>query len=344
MHLKQAVNNGNVPAIALDNAHAVAFHSGLGAPLATYSSAPNQKYLNEEYIASYADVVYTKPNIALVADGASPETMSRWVGQFFKDVPASSQSGQSLKTEASKYYGGEQRLSHASGNSMVIAFPGSDAAGSKPEIAVLATLLGGHSTIKWTPGFSLLSKAAATTPGLSVSAANLGYSDAGLLTIQLNGPAASIRKGAESVVSALKSVADGTVSKEDVTKAVANAKFEALEKGQLRDSSILLAGGGIVNDGKTVDIASVTKGFDAVSADKLKTVSSNSTEWRIEYVPVADTALRLPRLCSRARPPFLRLVTSLSFLMLRTLACGYRWICYSGQACTNSQGGLDGGG
>lgn len=281
--MRQAANNSNAPAIALDNAHAVAFHSGLGAPLASYSSAPNHKYLNEEYIASYADVVYTKPNIALVADGAAPETLSRWVGQFFKDVPATAQSGQSLKTDASKYYGGEQRLSHASGNSMVIAFPGSDIAGSKPELTVLATLLGGQSTIKWTPGFSLLSKAAAATPGLSVSAANLAYSDAGLLSIQLNGPAASIRKGAEAVVTALKSVADGSVSKDDVTKAIANAKFEALEKGQLRDPSILLAGGGIVNSGKATDIASVSQTFDAVNADKLKSVSLSWPFFRVRF-------------------------------------------------------------
>ncbi len=227
---------------------------------------------------------------------------------------------------------------------MVIAFPGSDVAGSKPEIAVLATLLGGHSTIKWTPGFSLLSKAAAGTPGLSVSAANLGYSDAGLLTIQLNGPAASIRKGAESVVAALKSVADGSVSKDDVTKAVANAKFEALEKGQLRDSSVLLAGSGVVNGGKAVDIASVTKAFDGVNAEKLKTVSLNAFDSNTRYVLMADTTTRLPRLCSRARPLFLPLVISLSSLTPRILAFAYKWICYSAQACTNSQGGLDDGG
>ncbi|EFZ02285.2 Peptidase M16, core [Metarhizium robertsii ARSEF 23] len=271
LHLKQAALNANVAALALDNAHAVAFHNGLGASVYPSSLSPVQKYLNEEYIASYADVVYSKPNIAIVADGASTGALTNWVGQFFKDVPVKSLNGQTLKTEASKYHGGEQRTSHPGGNAMVIAFPGSDASGSKPEIAVLAALLGGQPTIKWSPGFSLLSKATAGTSGLSVSASNLAYSDAGLLTVQLSGNAASVRKGAEETAKALKSIADGTVSKEDVTKAVANAKFDILEKAQLRSPSLLQAGSGLVNSGKASELAALAKGIDGVTADKLKT-------------------------------------------------------------------------
>lgn len=273
LHLKQAALGANVPALALDNAHAVAFHTGLGASVYPSPSTPYQKYLNEEYIASYADVVYAKPNIAVVADGAAPAALSNWVGQFFKDVPAASQSGQSLKVEASKYHGGEQRTNHAGGNSMVIAFPGSDMKGSKPEIAVLAALLGGKPTIKWAPGFSLVSKATTGSAGLSISSANLGYSDAGLLAVQLTGPAASVRKAAEDTAKALKSIADGAVSKDDVARAVANAKFDALDKAQLRGPSMVLAGSGLVSSGKAASLAALASGIDSVTADKLKTVS-----------------------------------------------------------------------
>ncbi|OAQ74317.1 cytochrome b-c1 complex subunit 2 [Pochonia chlamydosporia 170] len=288
LHIKQAALNANVSALALDNAHAVAFHNGLGASVYPSSSSPVQKYLNEEYIASYADVVYSKPNIAIVADGASTDTLTNWVGQFFKDVPAASQSGQSLKTEASKYYGGEQRTSHPGGNSMVIAFPGSDAAGSKPEIAVLAALLGGQPTIKWAPGFSLLSKATAGVSGLSVSASSLAYSDAGLLTVQLSGTAASVRKGAEETAKALKSIADGTVGKDDITKAVANAKFNILEKAQLRSPSLLQAGSGLVNSGKATDLAALAKGIDGVTADKLKTTAKALLDGKATVSTVGD--------------------------------------------------------
>lgn len=273
LSLKQAALNADTTALALNNAHAVAFHTGLGSSLWPESSTPFRKYLNEEYIASFADVVYSKPNIAIVADGAAPDAISKWTAQFFKDVPSTPRSGQALKTDASKYYGGEQRTNHAAGNSMVIAFPGSSYQEAKAEIAVLSALLGGQSSIKWSPGFSLISKATAGIPGLSASTSNLTYSDAGLLAVQLSGSAAAVRKGAEETVKALKSIAAGTVSKEDVTKAIANAKFEALNATDLRSSSILLAGSGLVNTGKAFEPASLAKSIDAVTADKLKTVS-----------------------------------------------------------------------
>ena len=272
LHLNTAVANSDARALALDGAHAVAFHNGLGAPLNLTSSAPYQRYLNEEYIASYADVAYAKSNIAVVADGASSNNLSKWVSQFFKDVPATPKSGQTLQNEATKYFGGEQRTSLANGNSMVIAFPGSSYSAAKPEIAVLAALLGGQPSIKWSTGFTLLSKVAANTSGVSVSASNLAYSDAGLLTVQLSGSAASVRKAAEETVKALKSVAEGSVAKEDISKAVAKAKFDALT-GQSRDSSITLAGSALVNTGKAFDTASLAKAVESVTADQLKTVS-----------------------------------------------------------------------
>ncbi|KAJ4169361.1 ubiquinol-cytochrome c reductase core subunit 1 [Fusarium falciforme] len=288
LHAKQAALNADAAAIALDNAHAIAFHTGLGSSLYPSSSTPYQKYLNEEYIASFADVVYSKPNIALVADGAAPDTLSKWVGQFFKDVPAAPRSGQTLKTEASKYFGGEQRTSSSAGNSVVIAFPGSGVDSAKPEIAVLASLLGGQSTIKWAPGFSLLSKATAGTPGLSVNTSNLTYSDAGLLAIQLTGAAASVRKGAEETVKVLQSIASGNVSQEDVKKAVANAKFAALDANQLRQTSIVQAGSGIVNSGKPYDSASLAKAIDGVSAEALKTTAKALLEGKATVSTVGD--------------------------------------------------------
>lgn len=273
LHAKQAALNADVDALALDGAHNVAFHKGLGSSLFPGASTPYQKYLNEEYIASFADVVYSKPNIALVADGAAPEALNKWVGQFFKDVPATPRSGQTLKTDASKYYGGEQRTSSSAGNSIVIAFPGAGRDSAKPEVAVLASLLGGQSTIKWAPGFSLLSKATAGTSGLTVSTSNLSYSDAGLLAIQLSGTAASVRKGAEETAKVLQNIANGNASQEDVKKAIANAKFIALNEGQLRSTSVALTGTGIVNSGKAFEAASLAEAIDGVTADKLKTVS-----------------------------------------------------------------------
>lgn len=208
---------------------------------------------------------------------------------------------------------------------MVIAFPGSDNAGSKPEIAVLASLLGGKSTIKWAPGFSLLSKATAGSPGLSVSATNLAYSDAGLLAVQLSGPAASVRKAAEETAKALKSIAAGTVSKDDLTKAIANAKFDALEKAQLRGPSMLLAGSGIVNSGKPSDLAALASSIDSVTADKLKTVRLlTSRSFATVELELTNPCCRLPRPLSTERRPFLLSVTCSCCHTPRRLVCGYK--------------------
>ncbi|KAG5769408.1 hypothetical protein H9Q72_003343 [Fusarium xylarioides] len=288
LHAKQDVLNADVAATALDNAHAIAFHTGLGSSLLPSSSTPYQKYLNEEYIASYADVAYAKPNIALIADGASPDSLSKWVGQFFKDVPSAPRCGQTLKTDATKYFGGEQRTSSSAGNSIVIAFPGSGYDSTKPEHAVLAALLGGQSTIKWAPGFSLLAKATAGTSGLTVNTSNLTYSDAGLLAVQLSGPAASVRKGAEETVKVLKSIADGQASQEDVKKAVAYAKFNLLNQNQLRQPSIALAGSGIVNSGKPYDSAAIAKAIDGVSAESIKTAAKTLLEGKATVSTVGD--------------------------------------------------------
>ncbi|KAF4123627.1 ubiquinol-cytochrome c reductase core subunit 2 [Geosmithia morbida] len=284
LRVKQGIFYSDAAAVALDNVHAVAFHGGLGNSVYPNPSSADKKYMNEEYIASFSDAVYTKPNIALIADGAVPEDLAKWVPQFFKDVQVESQSGQKFESQASKYHGGEQRLSHASGNSIVIAFPGSAYTGPKPEVSVLAQLLGGQSTIKWSPGYSLLGKATADIPGLSASASNLAYSDAGLLAIQLTGSAASVRKGAEAAVKALESVANGTVANEDVAKAVANAKFSAFDG----EPSLDLVGSGLISTGKAFESAALIKGIEAVNADKLKAVAKALLESKASVSTVGD--------------------------------------------------------
>lgn len=279
--------------------------------------------MNEEYIASYADAAYAKSNIALVADGASTDNLAKWVGQFFNDVPSTPRSGQTLKTEATKYFGGEQRTNSTAGNSIVIAFPGSGYDSAKPENAVLAALLGGQSTVKWAPGFSMLAKATAGTSGLTVNTTNQIYSDAGLLAVQLSGPAASVRKGAEEAVKVLKSIADGKASQEDIKKAVANAKFNLLSQNELRTPSVTFAGTGIVNIGKPYDSAALAQAIDGVNAESVKAVSLNlSTETAYE---TNNLSSRLPRLCLRVRPPSLLSVISLCCPTLRILVCECKW-------------------
>lgn len=190
---------------------------------------------------------------------------------FFKTVPASPTG--TLSATPTTYYGGESRIAHTGGNSLVIAFSGSSFGTYKPEVAVLAALLGGHPNVKWSPGFTLLSKAVSTNPGASASATNLAYSDAGLFTIQVSGAAGAVRATSQEAVKALKSIAEGSVSKEDLTKAVAKARFDALSSSESGIQTILSAGSGIVHTGKPFQIAETVKSIEGITADKLKTVS-----------------------------------------------------------------------
>lgn len=278
------------------------------------SSAKN--YLDEYSVAEFAEAAYTKPNIALVADGASQSALSQWADKFFADVPASSSGKLAVTSTPSSYYGGEQRIDFQGGNAVVLAFPGTNA--NSPEVAVLRALLGGQSSVKWSSGFSLVSKIAAAT-GVNASTANLKYSDAGLLAVQLSGSAASVRKASEETVKALRSIAAGEVSKEDLTKAIGKAKFDALDAGQ----SLLSVGSELVQGIKPVQAAELAKTYESVTLQKLQTVSdpeSNTvpTETRL------TATCRLPRPCSRARPPSPRSVTSTLCLSRRRLVSGYR--------------------
>lgn len=294
---KQAAAASNPAVQALDAAHAVAFHHGLGSPLNLTPSMPTQPYLNESSIADFAGAAYAKPNIAIVADGTSGAELSKWVEQFFKTSPVSSSGSLGLNTSSSQYYGGESRANHTAGNSVVIAFPGSSQVTPSPEIAVLAALLGGKSSIKWSPGFSLLSRTVGGLSGLSVSATNLSYSDAGLLTVQLTGPALAVRKAAEETVKALKAVSAGSVSKEDLAKAISKARFDALEASEGRNASLLLAGSSAVQTGKPVEIMDTIKPLESVTVDKLKTVSTSAR-------PICIRLCLLTRQCDRPRRIF----------------------------------------
>ena len=261
---------------AINSAHAVAFHRGLGNPLHPSSATPMTKYLDENYLAQYSKAAYAKSNFAVVANGADHQELSKWVSEFFNESDQSPpKDSPSPGAQPTKYYGGEERIAHDSGNSMVIAFPGSGSATGnfyKPEAQVLAELLGGQSNIKWAPGFSLLSRATETYPQAHIETVHHTYSDAGLLTISIHGNAQQLRGGSQEVVKTLKSVAAGEVSKDDIRKAVAAAKFKALESGQNVSTGIELTGAGLVQGGKPFQIDELGKSIDGVTEDQVKKV------------------------------------------------------------------------
>ena len=262
---------------AINSAHGVAFHRGLGNSLHPSSSTPMTKYLNANLLQQYSRIAYAKSNIAVVANGTNHQELSKWINEFFTELEQSpAPDFPSIGIEPTKYYGGEERISHKSGNAMVIAFPGSGSATGtsyKPVSQVLAALLGGQSNIKWTPGFSLLSKATASYPQAHITTAHHTYSDAGLLTITINGNARQIRQASKEAVQAIRDMAAGNVTREEVVKAVATAKFKALESGQNMNTGIELTGAGLVQGGKAFQIDELAKSIDTVAEDQVKEVS-----------------------------------------------------------------------
>lgn len=287
--------------------------------------------MNEHAVASFAEAAYSKANIAVVADGANQIGLTKWIEPFFKSVPESSAT--QLTSAASKYHGGEQRIAQQGPNALVLGFSGASLASDSPETDVLVALLGGESNIKWAPGFTLLSKAAASAPGAHVSATNYAYSDAGLLTIQINGSASAVRKAAEESVKALKSVAESPVSKEDLTKAIAKAKFDLLARSEVSGTGLVHAGANLIHGGKPLEVVATIKALESVTPEKLKAVRFFLSFLLLSpLLPLSpgwtriltSEITRLRSLSWRARLALRRLETCSCCPTLRSLASRYR--------------------
>ncbi|KAI9933352.1 hypothetical protein ASPWEDRAFT_185518 [Aspergillus wentii DTO 134E9] len=291
--IRQAALAANPENVALDAAHSLAFHRGLGDSVTPSSYVPVEKYLSAEALSEYAQEAYAKSNIALVGSGPNSADLSKWAGEFFKEVPSTGSSShyKVLPKSASKYFGGEQRISSKAGSSVVIAFPGSSSFGTsgyKPEASVLAALLGGESTIKWTPGFSLLSKGAQSFPQARASAQNQTYSDAGLFTIAVSGKAEHVAGLSQLAVDNLKKTAAGEIAGEEIKKAVALAKFRALESAQSLETGLEATGSALVNGGKPYQIGEIAQAIDNVTEQQVKDVAKSFLSSKASVASVGD--------------------------------------------------------
>ncbi|KIR59682.1 ubiquinol-cytochrome c reductase core subunit 2 [Cryptococcus bacillisporus CA1873] len=208
--------------IALDLAHSLAFRRGLG----------NSLYANKNYpvtiddVKSFGDAAFAKSNIAVVGTGISTEVLAKAVGNAFG---AGTSSASKLSTPQATYYGGETRVPldiHAPATAtptMVIAFGTSSPASA--DLKVLKHLLGGETSVKWTPGASPLAQAADKIPGASAKAFLLPYSDAALFGVVLSAPTSAQTKAlAQEVASIVKGA--GEFKEEEVKRAIAKATFE----------------------------------------------------------------------------------------------------------------------
>lgn len=320
--LRQQVLFSKPEILALESAHATAFHRGLGEASFAAASTPFEAYFTEDGLAEFAQSAYAKPNISLVSVGPNSSEVSKWVGQFFAGHPAGAAAGQSKvkDTVPSKFYGGEQRTASKAGNTIVISFPGSaqyGASGYKAEADVLAALLGGESTIKWSPGFSLLAKAAESETGVSVSTKNYAYSDAGLFAVTVSGKADSVATVAKRAAEAIKQVAAGEIPAEVVKKAIALAKFRALEASQVAETGVELTGAALINGGKPYQINELASSFEKVSPQQVQDVCPSVI---ILWLSFNTNLYSWPNPLSPEKPPSPSLETCTNFPSLRTSA------------------------
>ena len=293
IHNSQRKQLSSVSELALTSAHGLAFHRGLGEPVYPTSSTPLTKYLSAGVIGAYSTVAYTKPNVALVANGADHSELSKWAGEYLQDMRMHQEEDVPglIGTEQTTYYGGEERIAHASGNALVLAFPGSSSLTGgfyKPEIAVLAALLGGKSSIKWSSGFSLLGQVASKYPGLAIKTASSIYSDAGLLHTTITGSAPDVAEAAIDTVSAIKKIAAGKIDSEAIKKARALAQFKELEHGQETMAGLELTGAGLVQTGKPYQLDESAQKIKNVTEEQVKEAAKTLLEFKASVSTVGD--------------------------------------------------------
>ncbi|KAI5787117.1 Metalloenzyme, LuxS/M16 peptidase-like protein [Geopyxis carbonaria] len=294
----------NPIALAHESAHNTAFHTGLGAHRLAISNkyvsnlsvsawsgtGPNAgtasltaDHINNLTIPAYAKQVYQKGNVAVVASGANQAELEKWTSEFLADLPA----GSGLTSAPTKYFGGENRTYNATGDALVIAFPGTSGPPKfKAEFSVLSYILGGQASTKWNPGTSVLSQAVADLPGVSAVTHHATYSDAGLLSITITGPQSSLTKAAQSVVKGVNSLAN--VKAEDVKKAIAQAKFEVLASAEDRSIGLELVGQSVLASGQAFQVEATVKALEAVTVDTVKAAAKSLLEGKATYTAVGD--------------------------------------------------------
>ncbi|ODN80511.1 hypothetical protein L202_02739 [Cryptococcus amylolentus CBS 6039] len=269
-------------AVALDLAHTVAFRRGLG----------NSLYANKNYpvtindVKQYGEAAFAKSNLAVVGTGISTEALAQAVNNSFG---SGSSSASQLATPAAQYYGGEARVPldiHAPATSvptLVIAFGTTSPATA--DLKVLKHLLGGETSVKWTPGASPLSKAAEKIPGSSAKAFLLPYSDAALFGVVVSAPTSALVKTlATEVASIVKNA--GEAKEEEVKRAVAKATFEDASSTESLAGLVAAAGPAALSGS-----APAFESFSGVSASSVSKAAAQLLKSKPTVVGVGNIAV-----------------------------------------------------
>lgn len=285
---EQALNSPAV--LGFDHLTQTAYRQrGLGASLFSSPASP----VSHSQVVSYAQSVFAKDNIAVVGSGIDPSHLSKLVSTHFKNVRPNKGS---ITAGSKQYFGGDARVSYIPNHAVeglrahyghyFIAFEGAGVDAS-PELAILRSHLGGESSVKWSTGLSPLSKIGEKVAGANANAFNLAFTDSGLFGVYITAPTERVVLAAQEVTKAIKEAAK-SISKEDLEKAKAKARFEAAAAIESR-AGIHAAVGGQMLEGNKVQLLEETfSKLEGVGSSALASAASKLLEKKPTTVAVGD--------------------------------------------------------
>ncbi|EST07459.1 Peptidase M16, N-terminal [Kalmanozyma brasiliensis GHG001] len=282
----------NPAVLGYDNLLQTAYRQrALGHSLFASPSSP----VSHRQVVDFAHAAFAKNNIAVLGTGIDSGKLSQLVSSHFGELSASA----SVSSPASKYFGGEQRVAfsapHGAENTRAahghffIAFEGAghkDASASA-NLAVLRSLLGGESSVKWSNGVSPLSQIAESVAGAQANAFNLTFSDSGVFGAHVSAPNASVQQAAAKVAQALKNVAGG-LKEETIQAAVAKAKFERATVLENRTASHELVSAQLLEAGKVATLEESFAALEGVKANSLAKIAEKLLKSKPTTVAVGD--------------------------------------------------------
>ncbi|UZJ54797.1 hypothetical protein CBS101457_004117 [Exobasidium rhododendri] len=262
---------------------------GLGASLFSSPASP----ISHSQVVDYAHSVFAKDNIAVVGSGIDSGYLSKLVSTYFKDVRPTKGS---IQAGSKQYFGGDARVSYTPNHAVdgikahyghyFIAFEGAGVDAS-PELAVLRSYLGGESSVKWSTGLSPLAQISEKVPGANANAFNLNFTDSGLFGAYITAPTSKVILAAQETTKALKE-ATKSISKEDLEKAKAKARFEVAAAIESR-AGIHSAVGGQLLEAKNVQLLEESfSQLESVSSSALASAVSKLLEKKATTVAVGD--------------------------------------------------------
>ncbi|KAJ1561627.1 ubiquinol-cytochrome c reductase core subunit 1 [Nowakowskiella sp. JEL0078] len=191
-----------------EEAHTLAFRSGLGSPLFITKAAAGN--LKRSSLTSLLEKSINPSRLVIIGSGIDHSELSGLVSSSLatKTFPTEAES----TVAPSKYYGGETRID-AGPNSKakyLFAFP---TVGIKSSnyfaSAILAALLNGSSKTQWGNPSGLL--ASASTASTTASTDLKSYTDIGLIGIKVEGHTGEVSFVGQRAINVLKSVASGSI-------------------------------------------------------------------------------------------------------------------------------------